>query len=570
MGSPIGFARTFRLLGGCRIRQVVNIFRYGGFRSLGWTLAITLLGALFVWLDHLFFLRLITAIQEKLEFLAPFMLQQLVHTLFLSFFGLLALSSLSSSISGFFMSREIPMLVSAPLSRAAFIVHRFWLVFLQSSWMILVFGAPPFFAYRVRLGLGWDFLFWWAPVFFLLCVIPVLIGSTLGMVLMRLLPASRVSQAVSFISLAAASLVIILFRMSRPERLFMDVPEEEVMGFVEAMTIPESPLLPTSWAATAVKELTSGGFEGPYLINLGFLLLASLVLAALFYFIFHLFYRESLASVDEGKVSKVKREESRVERLSGSLGPVVGSYFFKDVLLFSRDPSRWTQLFLLGALVVLYVYNAFSFPLGGMFYRNLIAFLNLAISGFVMSALCVRFVFPAVSLEGQSLWITLSSPVPMKRFFLSKYLFAAIPLSLISLILSIGTNLVIGVRGAMMVLFTLASLAMALALTGLSLGMGAVYPKFDFENEGQITASPGGVASMILSLGYVGLMVVFLAAPVYRFFAHRMGFSGLARGDALLGLAGACVLSLAFGGIPVLAGLRKLGAGNSYAGIARP
>jgi len=569
VGSGIGFLRTSWLLAACRVRQTANIFRFRGVRSVAWALAVMLLGAVFVWLDHLFFLRLIAAIQEKLEFLAPFMLQQLVHTLFLSFFGLLALSSMSSSISGFFMSREIPMLVSSPLSPTGFIVHRFWLVFFQSSWMILVFGAPPFFAYRYRLGLEWGFLVGWAPAFFLLCVIPALIGSILGMILMRLLPASRVSQAVSFISLAAASVIIILFRMSRPERLFMEVPEEEVMGFVEAMTIPESPLLPTSWAASAVRELTNNGFSGPYWKNMVFLFGATLGLATLFFFIFRLFYRESLASVDEGKTRRVKRQISLVERMSGSMDPVVGSYLFKDVLLFARDPSRWTQLFLLGALVVLYVYNAFSFPLEGMFYRNLIAFMNLAISGFVLSALCVRFVFPAVSLEGQSLWITLSSPVPMKRFFLSKYLFAAFPLSLISLALSMGTNLVIGVRGSMMVLFTLASLAMALALTGLSLGMGAVYPKYDFENEGQIAASPGGVASMILSLGYIGLMVVFLAAPVYRFFSHRLGLAGLARGDALLGLTGAGILTLAFGVLPVLAGLRKLGSGVPNPGFDR-
>ena len=128
-----------------------------------------------------------------------------------------------------------------------------------------------------------------------------------------------------------------------------------------------------------------------------------------------------------------------------------------------------------------------------MFYRNLVAFLNLAISGFVLSALCVRFVFPSVSLEGRALWITMSSPVPMKRFFLAKYIFAAVPLCVISVILSVTTNLVMGIRGSMTVLCFAASLAMALALTGLSLGMGAIYPRFDFENEGQVPASPAGV-----------------------------------------------------------------------------
>jgi ABC-2 type transport system permease protein len=322
--------------------------------------------------------------------------------------------------------------------------------------------------------------------------------------------------------------------------------------------------MPTSWATRAVISLSTEGAGDVYFGNLLILLLASIFTAVLFFVVFRCFYRSSLASVDEGKVDKKRGKITLVERFIGRYHPVTGSYLTKDILLFARDPSRWTQLFLLVALVVLYVYNAYSFPMGGMFYRNLVAFLNLAISGFVLSALCVRFVFPSISLEGQALWITLSSPVSMTRFFLAKYLFAALPLCLISLILSITTNLVMGLRGVMIVLFSAASLAMALALTGLSLGMGAMYPRFDFENEAQVAASPGGVASMILSLGYIGFMVVFLAAPVYRLFATRMGIFALKNGDALFGLTGAGVLSFLVAVLPVMAGLRKVSDWSSF------
>ncbi|MDT8365760.1 MAG: hypothetical protein RRA15_04625 [bacterium] len=559
MGSVVGFTRSSGLLAGYRLRQFVNHFRFGKGKDRLWFLGVLLLGLVFIKLDNIFFSRLIAAIQEKLEFLAPFLLQQLIHTLFLSFFGLLTLSSMSSAISGFYMSREIPFLVTSPVSPTAFIYQRLTLVFVQSSWMILIFGSPPFFAYAGRLGLGWSFIAGWVPAFFLLVTIPVVLGSTLAMLLMKLLPASRVNQAVSFISLAVAAMIIMLFRMSRPERLFMDVPTEQVMDFVKAMTVPEFSFMPTSWATRAVVSLSTEGAGKVYWNNILALFATSAFMLFLFYSVFRCFYRSSLASVDEGRVKKRRKSITLVERIMNRYHPVTGSYITKDILLFARDPSRWTQLFLLGALVVLYVYNACTFPMGGMFYKNLVAFLNLAISGFVLSALCVRFVFPSVSLEGQALWITLSSPVSMKRFFMAKYLFAALPLCLLALILTITTNLVMGVRGGMMILSSVASLAMALALTGLSLGMGALYPRFDFENEAQIPASPAGVASMILSLGYIGFMVVFLAAPVYRLFAGRMGLSALTSGDAIFGLIGAGVLSLLVGVIPLGAGLRKVG-----------
>jgi ABC-2 type transport system permease protein len=557
--KSLPFTISLRLLISYRVRELKNLFAFGGTRTRMWSASILLIGGLFIWLDYMFFFKLIQAIQEKLEFLAPYMLGQLIHTLFLSFFGLLALSSMTSSVSGFFMSREVPFLLTAPVDFKAFLIQRFGLVFTQSAWMIIIFGAPPFIAYSSRLGLSWNFLVGWFPVFLLLIIIPVLLGSSCGIVLMRLLPASRVNQALSFLTLAIGALIIILFRMSRPERLFMDVPQEEVMAFVQAMSVPDSVFMPTSWATSAVVGLGSDQMGGVYLLNLLYLLIAAAGCALLLFMVFRSFYWRGLSSLDEGQIRKARKDKGFLESSLERLPPFLGSYLSKDVLIFVRDPSRWTQLFLLGALVVLYVYNAYSFPLGGFFYRNLVAFLNLAITGFVLSALCVRFVFPSISLEGLSMWITMSAPVPMRRFFLAKYIFAAAPLCLISLILSVTTNMVMKVDSDMMVLFGGASVAMALALVGLNLGMGAVFPRFQYENEAQIPASPGGVVTMIISLAYIGFMIVFMAAPVYRFFASPMGLTALTKGDAVFGLAGALLLSAAVAVIPVGFGLRRVG-----------
>ncbi|TNF45819.1 hypothetical protein EP232_05350 [bacterium] len=557
--KTLPFTTSLWLLISYRVRELRNLFVFGGKRTGMWSVSILLLGGLFIWLDYVFFVKLIQAVQEKLEFLAPYMLGQLIHTLFLSFFGLLALSSMTSSVSGFFMSREVPFLLTAPVHPHAFLIQRFGLVFTQSAWMIIVFGAPPFFAYSSRLGLRWDFLAGWLPVFLLLVTIPVLLGSSCGIVLMRLLPASRVNQALSFLTLTIGAMIIILFRMSRPERLFMDVPQEEVMDFVQAMSVPDASFMPTSWATSAVVGLGSDQMGGVYLLNLLYLLTAAAGCALLLLMVFRLFYWRGLSSLDEGQIRKARKGISFAESSFERFPPILGSYLSKDVLIFGRDPARWTQLFLLGALVVLYIYNAYSFPLGGFFYRNLVAFLNLAITGFVLSALCVRFVFPSVSLEGLSMWITMSAPVPMKRFFLAKYIFAAVPLCLISLVLSVTTNMVMKVDGDMMVLFGAASVAMALALVGLNLGMGAVFPRFQYENEAQISASPGGVVTMIISLAYIGFMVIFMAAPVYRFFASPMGLTALTKGDAVFGLAGALLVSVTVAIVPVGVGLRKVG-----------
>lgn len=544
---------VYRLIG------TANTLRFGSAGSRVWAVSILALVVVFFWLDYLFFMRLITAVQVKLEFLSSFLLQQLIHTLFLSFFGLLALSGMTSAISGFYLSREIPFLLVAPVSPGAYISQRFLLVFFQSAWMIFVFGTPPFLAYCVKLNLGAMFMVGWLPVFILLILIPVILGSCMAILLMRYLPASRVHQALTFISLAAGAVVIILFRMSRPERLFMDVPTAEVMDFVKAMSVPEFPFMPTSWAAKAVASLSSGSFSGAYLLNLGLLAGAFTASAAIFILLFRFLYLSGYTSAGEGSTMRRGRRQTKAETAASKLSPVTGAYLAKDYLIFIRDPARWTQLFLLGALVVLYIYNARYFPLGGFFYRNLVAFLNLALSGFVISALCVRFVYPAVSLEGQSVWITLSAPISMGKFFLAKFLFAAVPLVFLSLVLTTTTNLVMGVDPYLMVMFGVVSAVMAMTLVGLNLGMGAVFPRFNFENEAQISVSGGGVATMIVSLVYVGSIVVLMAAPVYRFFAAPMGIGSLTRADSVFGIAGAAVISAFVAILSVVWGLSRVG-----------
>jgi len=549
-----------------RLTELKNTFRFGGSRTLGWFVFMLILGGVFVWLDYIFFYRLITAIETRLEFLAPFMFQQLIHILFLSFFGLLVLSSMASSISGYFMSREIPFLITTPVSPSALITQRFILVFFQSAWMILVFGTPPFLAYSSKLHLGWQFVAGWFPVFFLLVLIPVLAGSVLAIVLMRVLPTARVHQALTFMSLAVGAMIIILFRMSRPERLFMDVPTEEVMDFVKAMSVPESPFMPTSWATEAVVSLSSGPLNYNYIQNLGLLLAVCIAALILFFVVFRLLYFPGLSTIQEGTAGKKMKNMTRAEAAMQNLPPVMGAYLTKDYLVFIRDPARWTQLFLLGALIVLYIYNAYFFPLGGYFYRNLVAFLNLALSGFVISALCVRFVYPSVSLEGLSVWITMSAPVSMRKFFMAKFIFAAVPLVGISIILTTATNVIMGVNTDLMVLFGATSVAMALALVGLNLGIGAVFPRFNFENEAQIAeneaqiaVSGGGVITMIISLAYIGFLVVLMAAPVYRFFAAPMGLMALTRGDSIFGILSAGLLSFLVAAIPMGWGLSRVG-----------
>src|SRR3990172_9325892 len=140
-------------------------------------------------------------------------------------------------------------------------------------------------------------------------------------------------------------------------------------------------------------------------------------------------YYTGWSGSQEGKKSPISRSRLADAFFRVIVLPFRGkmrAIILKDIKLFFRDTSQWSQLFLLLALTVVYLYSFKLLPLEraampSFFLQNLISFLNLGMVGFVTSAVAVRFVFPAVSLEGESFWIIRSSPLALKEFLWAKF-----------------------------------------------------------------------------------------------------------------------------------------------------
>jgi ABC-2 type transport system permease protein len=82
--------------------------------------------------------------------------------------------------------------------------------------------------------------------------------------------------------------------------------------------------------------------------------------------------------------------------------PLSCTVVIKDLKTFFAILGNGRNCSCFGARIV-YVYNFSVLPVGGggPFLQNIIAFFNLALAGFVLASIAVRFVFPALSLEGK-------------------------------------------------------------------------------------------------------------------------------------------------------------------------
>ena len=177
---------------------------------------------------------------------------------------------------------------------------------------------------------------------------------------------------------------------------------------------------------------------------------------------------------------------------------------------------------MLAALLLIYFFNIKSLPIDNIYLKNLLSFLNLGLAGFVLASLGVRFIFPSTSLEGGSFWVIHSSPVEYRRFVLEKFVIFLFPLMFLAETLIVISNLLLEVDGYMMLLSSATILLITVGLTGLGVGMGAMYPKFINENPAQIAMSTGGILYMILSLVYIGATIVLEAWPVYLYFSQQL------------------------------------------------
>ncbi|MFA6346536.1 MAG: hypothetical protein WCX34_10915, partial [Syntrophales bacterium] len=209
------------------------------------------------------------------------------------------------------------------------------------------------------------------------------------------------------------------------------------------------------------------------------------------------------------------------------------AFAVKEIKTFTRDQTQWPQIFLMIALIVVYLYNFSVLPLDKspiktFYLQNLFSFLNMGLAAFVLTALSARFIFPAVSTEGVAFWIVRASPVSIRSFLWVKFWVYFLPLAILAEFLIVATNLLLQVTDLMMILSTATVLLMVPGIVAMGVGLGAAYPDFQSENPAQAVTSFGGLLFMILCAGFIGFIVILETGPVYSVFMASLNGRGLA------------------------------------------
>ena len=460
------------------------------------------------------------------EELGEYLLRLGISWLFLTFLSFLAFSALVTSLSTFFLSDDLKLLLATPIPATRLFYSRYARTLLQSSWMVLAFLTP------VLLGIGFArcaptlYYFTVPLVVAPFVVIPVAFGCVVTLMLVNVFPAKRARDILMLTGLLFAVAIVMLLRFIQPERLLSVRSLPDVTAFFATLQSPVTPLLPSFWAGEAMFAPLMNRTSWLYLAALWSTALASTVIARLAY---GALYFEGFSKSQEARKARFSQLGflDAFARLL-PLKPPARSLLVKDIKLFMRDSTQWSQLLLLAALVAVYLYNFTVLDLNrvpymGRVLRNAYAFVNLAMASFVLSSVAVRFVFPAVSMEGTSFWLIRKSPVSMSAFLWSKFATGFTPIVFFATFLTIAANEMLAVHPFLKVLTAIAIVFMSLALVGLAAGLGAQYPRFGAENVNQIAGSYGGVVFMVTAVAFICLEIALLAYPtsIFLFYEFR-------------------------------------------------
>ena len=542
------------------VAQIVSPRRLAARNALrrGWKrpVALSILTALFWAACFALFARALQWFHTIGDF-GPMLTERLLVLMFVTFFAVLLLSNVITALTTFYLADDVNLLLAAPIEPRVLHHARFVETLASSSWMVLLFGLPIFLAYGVVERGGPLFYLGTVGALLPFLVIPAAIGTIVATLLVLAFPAQRARDGLLLLVGLSVGAAFVLVRLARPERLADPSGLAGFASFLVGFGGEPSPWLPTTWITGTMLPLL-GAREGDPVFSLGLLWTTAAALFLLSAALVERTYLRAWTKAQEGgrRPGHGRSLLERIERLGALLPRVPRLLLAKDLAIFLRDASQWSQLVLIGALVVIYVYNFTALPIAentplGIVLRDVATFCNLGLAAFVVTSVAVRFVFPTISLEGRAWWILRTAPVSLSRLWWSKFWIGFGPLVLLGEVLVVLTNHLLGVNPLATAVFAATLVPLVAAIVAMGLGFGAAYPRLDTQNAAQVATGFGAIVYMVSALALVAVVVLLEAWPISRLLgfgrgapataAAKAGFASLAVAVALAPCAAAFV-----------------------------
>lgn len=459
------------------------------------------------------------------------------------------LGSISFALSTLYFARDLDMLLVSPVPVRSVFIARFGEGMIPSYLLLFVLAAPALVGYGHGLGFGLVFPLAVVVILLLLPLLPFGLGALLTMLLVKVIPPRRLREALAVVGgLLGVVFYIGSQLLTQPGRRIR-IEGEEVAGLVGRWDLA---WLPTAWAARSLLAIGVGDWSrallwgAPYLLATLGLWSVCVVLAERLYIGGWL----SLSGTAGGRVRRRARAGAGRETAIGN--PMV-AVMRKDLLTLRRDPQQLTQLLFPLAIAAFWVWRvATDARLNGLEDVAGASDLGLvSIAVFIGLLISSTLGLSALSREGRGYWLLHLAPIDPLAILRAKWLLAWLPFPAIALVYALLTGILGQVEPLTLVRDVLVVLLTGAGVAGITVGMGAIFPRFNWQQPNRMASTQAGCLGSASYFLYTGAMLALTLGPSW--IGDRLGGWVWAAG-----WGGALAITAAALTLPMLIGAARL------------
>ncbi len=464
-------------------------------------------------------------------------------------FAMLLFSNSITALGTFYLGRDLDLVLASPISLPRFFFGKWLEVGASSSWMAIIFGMPAIAAFSQAYESNPYYIVVVIATLLPYFVIPTSLSIVFVTVFTTVLPANRTREILFAIFAMALLGLYFVGKLIFPIGASFH-NSNDVLRIVSLLSLPNTTWMPSYWAAAVLGEsLEPTGMTRAVYLSL--LYTVAIGLTALAYALVKLLHFSAYSRAKDNRrgmrLSSRKLHRAMV-RVAGFVDPQFRAIITKEFKIFARDMTQAVQLLLLLGLCMIYLYNfRILQSVSGLpestrlWWQGFLVVSNLAMGAFVITAVCTRFVFPSLSLEGQSYWILQTSPMSIRSLLRAKFWCWLFPVATISSIIFASGALAIDAGPHVVFLNAISSWVICYGIVGLAVGLGAFFANFDWEHTSQLAASFGSLVFMLLST----LLIAANMLPAgLLIFLRTLKMAGYSFTDAQWYVAVTCAASL--------------------------
>jgi len=463
------------------------------------------------------------------------------------FFVAVNMGNIIVSYSTLYRSAEVAYFMTKPIPHVTVFLHKFLDNFFYSSTTLFLVAFAVIVGYGTYFDYPWYFyggtlLFVVIPFMFLAALVAVLVL----MAVMKLAGKYGFRTVMGGLFVLYFGFVVAFFRSSNPVRLIERVNRfyPNVDEYLSQLDPGFLSYLPSHWVSEYLFFLARGEVERG--LSSAALLLVTVV--ALFVIVMFLaskfYYRSWLVSLAIQASASAPYDPHKLGlvdfRADGWLKGKFEALVKREYLMFVREPSQLIHLVVMVVLAGLFVLS-----IGNLNLRlrvteiQLLTYLVLyAFGGFLVSSVALRFVFPAVSLEGMSFWVVRSAPVRPEYLVALKFVLGFILVFGLSLVVSLASNLPFARFSGRMPLLpwfgAFSAWWMSMAVVSLNLGLGGFFAVYAEKNPIRIASTQGATLTFLATIVFLFVLVVIVLYPLSRYFEFLFIFRPFERSLVIL------------------------------------